>query len=702
MLSPEIMDRIEHIKKIIKRLFVINGLTRLFVFFCFFSIATFVIDWSIPDLPRGVRISFLLLGLGMAGYAFYRYLFYPLTKPIADDDIVICIEQSHNELNGRLISALQLNRARAESPHFNSPELVQALINETNQAVQPLDFYRIIYTTHIKRVLGLLIGLVLIIFIYATFNPLYASIWFERLLGGNAQWPKKTLFQVVVARKVIAKGQDAHVEVKIIKGSPERVYIHYEFETGEKGWERMTKLESSKFKYDFPRVHSSFRFFVRGGDNQSEWFPIQALTPPRLEQIQVWYEYPAYTKLPNTNPGQPEIGGMIRAPLGTTVTMVALANIPLSSARLTLGKSPAPQTTDLAIENDVLGEPKKVKSGLVVTGDSEYSITIKAHNDLENLEPVHYPIKVIVDTAPTIKIIEPRSDNKQITPIATIPIKLLTSDDYGINRITFLYKTVNAESPEEKRVDFTTTHNNAPYGSLKIETLYNLEITELKPKEGDIIGCWIEAEDNCAISKTNLTRTREFRFIIVNPAQLQKKIEENEMRIKEEVRKSTKLQELVKESLAEKKDIMQNEKLAPAETRNLQQDLTNQRRLTQVLERVTREFDDLINDIVINKLWDTATRDRLNAINDILKNVAGDKSPRASDSLARVLNSPNPADRLASFNEAQNLQDQIIDDLKNALTKMEEWEDYQEVVRIVRELLQKQDTIIENIKKQGK
>ena len=702
MLLPEIKNRFDNVRKKIRTWFLVNGLARLLIFISLFSIGTFIIDWFVPDLPRGVRVSFLLIGIAVLGYVIFRYLIYPLKKSITDDDIAICVERLYPALKERLISSLQLSQDVALSDKFNSPELIRVLVNETNQIIQPLDFKQIINPHPVKKMLALMSGLILVMIIYTSLNPFYAGIWFNRILGGDARWPRKTMLQVIVKSDVIAKGQDVTIEVIAAKGPPERVYLTYEFESGGKGWERMTKIAHDKFKFDFPNVQSSFHFFARGGDDQTDWFSIKALTPPRLEQIQIGYEYPPYTKLSNTDPGQLEIGGVIRAPMGTTVNLAGIANIPLIFAQLLIGKKNA-QLIKMNLENDVLGEPKKIKGQFVITGDSEYVITLKAQNGLENLEPVHYPIKAIVDTAPTIKIIEPNIDVKQVTPVATLPIKLVTTDDYGINRISLFHKISSRESSEIQSITFTGQYNSAPYGNSKIETNYNFEINDLKVKEGDIINYFMEAEDNCAISKTNITKTRELRLIIVSIAQLQKRIEETEMRIKDEVKKTLDYQQKVKDELGKDKELFaEKDKLTPAEQRSLQENLTNQRRVTQILERVTKEFDDIINDIVINKLWDATTRERLKSINELLKGVAGDKSLRAGELIARLNNFSNPTERGKIFDETMNMQQQIIQDLKNALAKMEEWEDYQEVVRIVRELLQKQTSIIEELKNKSK
>lgn len=697
----EINRRINRIRKAIKGLFLIDGLSRVVIYIASFAIATYLIDWCIPDLPREVRLFLLIFGTVSSGYVVYRYLIYPIRFPIKDDDIALCVERVYPNLNNRLISTVQLSRTIDRDPGFNSRELTQALINETNQVAQSFDFRKIIDNTLQKKIFALMCGILLIVFSYASFYPYYTGIWFNRILGGTAHWPKTTFLKLILEDDVIAKGQDVTVRVIVEKGSPKKVYLHYEFETGEKG--RIVRTGKSIFKFDFLRVYNSFSVYAEGGDDQTEKGFITVLTPPRIEKILLWYEYPEYTKLSPTELSQPEIGGVIRAALGARVNFNAFSNIPLKSAQLIVGKKSKPSNiANLPIEPDILEELKKIRGSLSVTGDSEYSLYLTGKNGLPNIEPIRYPIKAIMDNAPVVKVLEPRRDNKYITPLAMVPLRVLTTDDYGINRLILNYKIVTREATEEQKIDFTRAHNNEDYDSPKIETNYNFEISALGVKEGDIIRYLIEARDNCTIPNVHITRSRGYRFTLLSRTQLEKKLEEITLRLKQEVRKIYKLQEEEKEKVARYRELFgDKEKLTQVEQRSLQRSITAQRRVTQGLDRVIREFDEVISDIRINKLWDVKTRDKLISINELLKIVAGEKSPHASELLSRATNTPKPLERMEKLSVTQNLQDEILQDLQNVLTKLEEWEDYQEVVRLVRELLLQQSRIIEEMKEKG-
>jgi hypothetical protein len=702
MLSQEFTVQMSGFRRKVRKWYFVNGLSLCLIAISIFSIITFILDWFIPDLPKTVRIFFLSCGLLSAFYILLHYLIYPVTKRISNDDIAISLENYYPFLKGRLISSLQLARSLEINDKFNSSKLVSELITDTSHVVKSIDIDVIVDLFPIKRILMILCGLLLVIFAYTGCNPLYAGIWFNRILGGDIKWPKKTLLKVIVKSHVIPKGQDFNVEVIALKGSPERVYLYYELANGENNFERMTKTANGRFRFNFSRVQNYFRFFAKGGDDQTEWISVKTLISPSIEQIKIWYEYPSYTKFDNTPYDKPEMGGVIRAPLGTKINLGLSANIPIDSAELKIFFKKMTDKVDLNIIGDK-NDSREINGFFFVLGDADYSITLKAKNGLENAEAIKYPIKVVMDTAPIIKIIEPKTDIKYVTATATLPMVLETIDDYGIQQISFFNKISTRDPVTEQKIFFSLQQNDNPYGSRKIETKYDFELSRLGVKEGDIVNYYFEAEDNCAISNTNRTRTRELKLNVVSESTIQKKIEEIQMRIKDEVRKTLNLQDNLKNELNQSNDFfMRIEKFNTAEQRSMQGYLSRQRRVTQTLERIKKEFDDVISDVLINKLWDNVAQEKLKSINSMIENIAKEQSPRASELISNSSTASDLTERKLRLDKLSAEQGKIISNLKEILSKMEEWEDYQEVVKIIKELIEKQQKIINSIKGENK
>src|SRR5260370_510244 len=117
--------RLSRLRGAIRRLFALDGLSRVLLAMAAFVVATFLLDWSLI-LPAGVRLVVLAAGLGGFGLLAYRRIVYPLGVRISDDDLALFVERHFPELDDKLISAIQLTRDSANAPEgsvsHNSPE----------------------------------------------------------------------------------------------------------------------------------------------------------------------------------------------------------------------------------------------------------------------------------------------------------------------------------------------------------------------------------------------------------------------------------------------------------------------------------------------------------------------------------------------------------------------------------------------------
>ena len=103
-----IRQRLRSVRARAKRLFVLNGLSILAMALVPYALATFLIDWAIPDVPPTVRLVLLGGGIVLAGAILWRRLVTPLRAPLSDDALALKVEEEFPELGDRLISALQL------------------------------------------------------------------------------------------------------------------------------------------------------------------------------------------------------------------------------------------------------------------------------------------------------------------------------------------------------------------------------------------------------------------------------------------------------------------------------------------------------------------------------------------------------------------------------------------------------------------
>jgi ribosomal protein L12E/L44/L45/RPP1/RPP2 len=217
-------------------------------------------------------------------------------------------------------------------------------------------------------------------------------------------------------------------------------------------------------------------------------------------------------------------------------------------------------------------------------------------------------------------------------------------------------------------------------------------------KPGDVVSYSLQASDNRDKPEPNVTKSRAFSLTIVSRDQLQRLTEERQQKIREEPRRLIEVQTSERtntgrydELLAEKPELEQSER------QMLQGSATAQRQIGQRLERLAKEVGDIVGDIGTNRLWDVSVQERLTGMQEKMKAVAGAPCTEAANMLAQAANTGKQAERAESISAAGSKQDGIIAALKELYGQMEEWEDYADITRQVRELLEKHRQVMQAI-----
>src|SRR5690606_29657622 len=116
-------------KRLLLRIFAVGG-SKALIALCGLILLSFFLDWGL-HLPKAVRAIHLALSLGVLGYVIFRHLLQPLSRKPSIDELALIAERADPGLNDQLISAIQLERDLAAGRAVESPELIQALIDDT-------------------------------------------------------------------------------------------------------------------------------------------------------------------------------------------------------------------------------------------------------------------------------------------------------------------------------------------------------------------------------------------------------------------------------------------------------------------------------------------------------------------------------------------------------------------------------------------
>jgi len=712
--------RLSRLRGAIRTLFALDGVSRLFLALAAFVVATFLLDWSLI-LPTGVRLVLLVAGLAGFGVLAWQRLFYPLGVKITDDDLALFVERHFPELNDRLISAIQLTReplvaTTDGAASTNSPELVAALVADAEQATAQIDFKRVIIGKHVGKIALWASVVVLALAGAAVAKPDYASIYLSRVFGGATKWPQRTHLKVLDFadnRKVWPRGEDLTIAVEYEGREPSKTMLEYKFATGEKGRERMSPLAGKRFQFTFTRLTGPFEFFVEGNDDVTATHTVDIVTPPSLDSVKLFYEYPTYMRMTNTPPDRPETSGNVVAPIGTKVRFEAMTNEDLKTAVLALGLKGKETLSDLTVGKTADGRARALSGGFTVADPmSEYALTLTAVNGLGNRDPIRFTVKGVEDRPPDITVKDPLGD-EFVTDLCERPLEIEVKDDHGIARIALEYRILSQQQGKSKDwtgVEFTREQNSREYGETLIKSEYVLNIGQMGLQPGDHVELRFRAEDYKDVGGRNLRLSKVYKMSIVSVGTLEKELQDAIEKIKI-LLKNQKLREDTAWSRTGRliTNFGRLDQLSPEQQSEVRQAGLEQNDITSKLDGARKDIRQIQRRGVYNKIYNEAAAAKLQGALDELDPLVGVPGEAARDGLSRVAAAKldgaarlkSGGERTGSFREAQALQSQVSAGIQKALDFLDKWSSYQEVIRIAREIKEAQQRNNDEIKKSG-
>ena len=278
------------------------------------------------------------------------------------------------------------------------------------------------------------------------------------------------------------RGKNLTLLATVENTTPEAVKLY--LQTDRVHWDEVPMLqegESSSYAYYLAAVEEDFTYYVDMGEKRSRQYQITVFEMPRIERLQVLYEYPPHTGM---EPFLEENVGDIVAPEGTEITLHVSSNKPLNQASLTFEDGTLLEMTPA--ENHATVRFK-------VTKNNRYTLKILDNEQLENENPPEYFVQAIADTAPELDLVLPGKDRK-VTALEEVSIVATAKDDYGLEQFVLHY---NLPGHAEQTIPLLTAPKQEQNLVEEGRALIYLEDLQVQP--GQFITYYLSAKDNNAL-----------------------------------------------------------------------------------------------------------------------------------------------------------------------------------------------------------
>jgi hypothetical protein len=484
-----------------------------------------------PGADRLIRAAALAGVLAWLGWIAWNRIVVPWRSAGDEEDLALRIEAAHPNLQGRLISALQLSRPGDRLAAGASPVLLANLMRETATMAAPIDFFGILDRREVYRLCLIAGGCLAVAAGLGAWRIEESGVVLRRLLLAQAQYPAQVRFLSLTGDLAVAHGGSAEIvaEVDPARTVPDAVTLIVRPAGGR------AEVRQSLGRGGRPGAHGGVCFAGRIEPVVEDlefraaaldarwptWSRIRVISPPAVLGVACEIAAPAYAQRP---PRRQE-GGDIEALAGSRVTATLRVTKPLGAGPhlvLQLAGS-GERRLPLAPAADGLS----AAAAFSVDADGSWWPSFADRDGLRPIDPPRWRLRALPDAPPSVELLEPDGDQLS-SPAAAWPVGLRAADDIGISGAAIAWTVSDAKPGEGAAPSGAEGRRPIPGlapaalagGGVELAGRARFDLAPLGLRPGQRVTWWIEVADNRA-PQPQVARSASRVFTIATAAQVQ-------------------------------------------------------------------------------------------------------------------------------------------------------------------------------------
>ena len=699
------------------------------------------------EMPFLARALLLIVVAALIIWIVVKMLVGRLNRALPDDSLALLVERHHPKLAGRLVTAVQLNQPdRTGDSH--SPELLKRVHKEAAAAVDEVDPNRVFRWEPLVRKAMVVGPLALLMLGFAIISPSAFGRATSRLtLLSDDPWPRRAHLEMVGIElpAVTASEQETSEPdlltfdegtIRLPRGSnatlriraeadksevPVVCTVYYRGDDGTRGQTNMRRVGRVIDGYQsfvlegspLSGLSDSFTFSVHGLDDRLESYRVEAVQPPAITEMNVEVRYSDYLRTEGSGAvdRETEYKAGLRISEGSDVTLVANSSTPLGDADVML-KTDAGES----VPNGVSYSDDRRQMRLELN-DFKNATTVRIvprdQNGISAQAAYRYFMGVVLDEPPEVEL-RLKGVGSAVTAIARIPVELVAKDDYGVDRLWV--KVAPSSDAEQSPKTASSEPELDREGNASIvmdvrDLVTDGELDELET--GGAISVYAEATDRYDLGATHLTRSELFRLRVVTPEALLALLERRELamraRLEQTIDETRTLRDTLDqlrrrafESSDEITDDDEAKRQIQVNRLRVQQSGLQASKTSDELSGIATALNDMLLEMVNNRVDSVDRRERISTgVRDPLKKIVEDPLARLIAQLEQVEQSVDkPAQAAEKTAVAVQQAEEVLLQLTAVLEKMLDLESYNEILDIVRGLIDDQEELSEETKEE--
>ena len=509
--------------------------------------------------------------------------------------------------------------------------------------------------------------------------------------------------------------------------------------------------DSAEFEYKFGRVTSSFEFYVQGGDDDDElpYFRVFVRAAPRIDDLAVDYDFPGYVN----DTGIEDKTGIreynVVGPVGTRVDMHFRASAEVASFQVIVDDL-KDDSIELKPNPD---DPLRFTWSMVLTDDHFYTYRLVGANGAPSREAPNFNISAQPDLAPQIGVLMPETASVDVSPEATIPLAMQVVDDYRVGDIEYRWDAAR-DGAYGNRVALGVDDLRVLDDEREVDAFVALEVRSFTAvqdgktralRPGDNVFVRLVARDTrvtTAEPEPNVTvHSTPIALHVREAVEIERELMRGQVRLKDQIKR---VEESVRARLAELTTLVSTwggeGEEAPSRD-DLHAAAAGQALITSSLGEAARGFVRVFDGYLFNRmdpsnlteamiaelcgmhrkgegshyehisklmprvraqLDDSEIMGKLTKIMDILMTTSDVSSPAVGAAIKICLAEEDRPKVVEGLRLALEREEKLHQDVLVLVEKMEEWEDFQDVIQSLKDIIELEKGLWNRMKKEAK
>lgn len=724
---------------------IVEGVAMLIVWLVVAFWIGFALDYlpvlmGANEMPRAARAVFLAIVAAGTCAVLYYYILRRVFSTLKNSSLALLIERQFPSFRDSLVTTVErtatdssVNKAdreaieavtSGETPLQN--EMFARTVERAESSVRDVQLSRVFrYAPLASKLFAAFVALASLVLLAVFGSDAFGLGASRLLLMSDEPWPRRAHIELVgfddAGEKKVAKGTDLIVRVRAEANRefppPELCSILYQTNDGARGRVNMSRDGEAREGYQyyvfngkpFKGILNDIRFDVIGYDHRLRDQHVKVVLSPVVTEVKLRAELPKYTGLlPREELWSPGL----QLPIGSAVTARIQSSKDLVSARIRDIDTGEEQTYEFPTGQST----REIVYGLDnLDGRVAVSVSLMDTDGIESLEPFLLTIGAVEDEIPKVEVAL-RGIGSAITANARLAVEGKITDDYDIARRWFNLK----KGDDTHQFDLPASGDELAEAALDLRDEANSSKEkpfQLQPQDRVVFS--VKATDKFDLDSLSHMGSNDPTILtVVRPDELLAILDGRELGLRRRFEQMRTEMQQSRDSLARLRgsfneqtpedieDVNQAEQNL-ADLRDRWASWAGQKADQTVLEveGIAFAFEDIREELVNNRVDTPERKTRMEQqIIAPLRTISNDLFPQFSQAVRELRGALSKKDAAAESRSIEVLAnaDKIIVAMDDVLAKMLELEDYAELVNVVRQLIEQQESLQKKAKEEQK